>query len=480
MRRAESPSPQNAQATPVAPRPRRCGPARAGAAIVLTILLGALLLSAGCSASAQDKGLYYCPMHPQVTADKAGDCPICGMHLVLPAATGPVGPTPTWAARFVCPMHPQVTADKAGDCPICGMHLVQEAPGKGPAQADLPAGLAAVTVASGVRERMGVTTGEVQKRPMIRSIRASGRITPDETQIYRVIARVEGFVDQLFVPYAGARVARGQPLLGVNSPNLLSVQQQFLNASPSDGRRFVAPPTRPGAPSAESQEKGDDTQRQRLKYWDFSDEQIDRIQQSGKAETSLILVAPAGGFVTEKNALLGQKVFPGDLLMVVTNLSRVWAEADVPEMDAPSIQVGMRMVIRPTSLPGRAFEGRVKFFQPLLDPQSHTMKVVVELPNPQGTLKPGMLASAELESGARDAVAVPEGAVLRTGESDYAFVEEGERFVPRAVVLGARANGCFEVLSGLKEGERVVTSATFLVDSESSLQASLQAARAQR
>jgi len=453
------------------------GTVQAAAALLLLALLGALLSLAACSASAQDKGLYYCPMHPQVTADRPGDCSICGMHLVsqAPVSSGAASPA-TGKGRFVCPMHPEITAEGPADCSICGMHLIPRPVDP----AGSPAGLAPVPLNPAAREQMGLAVEILRERPLGHAIRAPGRIVADETRVYRVIARIEGFVDQLFIPYAGLRVAKGQPLLGVNSPNLLSVQQQFLSASPSEGRRYAAPAGKPGPPGSEAPERGEDTQRQRLKYWDFSDEQIDRIQQTGKTENSLILVAPARGVVTEKTALLGQKVFPGDLLMVVTDLSRVWAEAEVPEMDAPSVRVGMQMVVRPTSMPGREFEGRVKFFQPVLDPQSHTLRVVVELANPDGSLKPGMVASAELRAEPHPGLAVPVGAVIRAGSADYAFVEESGRFVPRSVALGARSDGYFEVLSGLREGERVASSATFLLDSESSLQAALMAARTER
>jgi multidrug efflux pump subunit AcrA (membrane-fusion protein) len=379
-------------------------------------------------------------------------------------------------SHYACPMHPEIRSDGPADCSACGMHLVLESAG-GEAEGGVsPAGLAPVALDPTARSRLGLTFGTAERRKVSRTFRAPGRIVADETRIHRVIARVEGFVDQVFIPYAGPRVKRGQPLLGIYSLNLLSVQQQFLNASPSDGRRFVAPPSKPGAGADENPERGEDTQRQRLRYWDFSDEQIDRIAKSGKAENSLILVAPAGGFVTEKNALVGQKVFPGDILMVVTDLSTVWAEADVSEMDAPSVQVGMPFAVQPASLPGETFRGKVKFLRPVLDPQTHTMKVIVELPNPGLALRPGMLGSAEFQTADRECLAVPESAVLRAGSTDYAFVEEGGRLTPRTLLLGARSEGYFEVLSGLRDGERVATSATFLLDSESSLKEALRSA----
>ncbi len=403
-----------------------------GAAFALLII--SLLLLAGCSsASAQQHGMYYCPMHPQVTSDEPGDCSICGMSLVPVAKAG-------------------ASADS------------------------IPEGLAPLTLRPGTRESLGMTFGSVESRSVSRTIRASGRILADESRIYRVVARAEGFIDKLYIQYAGLAVLKGQPLLGLYGLNLISVQQQFLNSIPSDGRRFLPPPSSRDAASAPGTERGDDTQRQALKYWDFSDEQINRILKTGKAESTLIVTAPISGIVTEKNAILGQKVSPGDTLFVIMDLSEVWAEADVAEMDVPSIRVGMPMELRPSSMPDRIFKGRVKYFQPLLDPQTHTMKVVLEVPNPGLALKPGMLGTVELAADTRRCLTVPEDAVMRTGRGSYVFVQEGELLVPRTVVIGPRCDGCFEVISGLKEGEKVATSANFLLDSESSLKASLQAA----
>ncbi len=400
------------------------------------LLIISLLLLAGCSsASAQQHGMYYCPMHPQVTSDEPGDCAICGMALVP-------------------------TTHENGDTTANSS----------------PPGLVPVTMGPEARKRLSVALCSVEERAVNQTIHAPGRIVADETRVCRVIARVEGFIDQLSIAYAGQSVRKAQPLLGLYSLNLISLQQQFLNATPSDGRRFVPPPSQRDATSGDTLERGEDTQRQRLKYWNFSDEQIDRIQKSGKAENSLVLSAPANGVVTEKNVILGQKVFPGDVLLVITDLSTVWAQADVSEMNVPAIKTGMSMEIRLASMPGDVFKGRVKYFQPLLDPQTHTMKVVLEVPNPGLALKPGMLGTVELAADTRRCLTVPEDAVMRTGRGSYVFVQEGELLVPRTVVIGPRCDGCLEVMSGLKAGEKVATSANFLLDSESSLKASLQAA----
>jgi multidrug efflux pump subunit AcrA (membrane-fusion protein) len=468
------------------------------------LLLALVVLLAACSAQAKEQALFYCPMHPQVTAGKASDCQICGMHLVQSKPS----PVQAAAAAFVCPMHPQVMSDKPADCTVCGMHLVLQkavpqpaAPDRfscpmhpeitsdGPADCascgmhlvkeaapDALAGREPIELSTEARNHLSLTLGPVGKRLLSREMRASGRIVPDETRVHRIIARVEGFVDELSVQYAGQQVKKNQPLLGIYSLNIVVAQQQFLNVKPTDGRRFIQTSPKPPAP-ADGPEKGEDTLRQRLKYWDFSDEQIDRIEKSGKTENSLVLVAPASGFITQKTAIVGLKVFPGDPLMVITDLSTVWAEAEVSEMDVPFVKVGMPMEVRLASVPDKMFRGRVKHFNPLLDPQTHTMKVYLEIPNPGLVLKPDMLCTASLSLDLGEKLTVPEGAVMRSGERDYVFVgDTGSRLVPHSVVLGTRSDGFYEVISGLKEGDRVATSATFLLDSESSLKSALRAA----
>jgi Cu(I)/Ag(I) efflux system membrane fusion protein len=412
-------------------------------------------------------------MHPQVTKDGPGDCQICGMHLV-PREQTAVASKGDAGSVYLCPMHPAVTSPGPADCPICGMHLVAK-----PAPADVagggssPDGLAPVEISTEKRAELGLTFGAVERRRFARAVRSPARIVPDETRIHRVISRVDGYVDKLYVWYSGKPVRKGEPLLAVQSLTLAGLQQQYLTTQGAEARRTT--PSRPGQEGNET----DEAAKQRLRYWNFSEEQIDRILKTGKPEGYLDLVSPSSGVVTEKAVVLGQRVAPGDLLFVVTDLSRVWAEVDVPEQDVPAIAAGMPLEIRIGALPAETFSGKVKFFQPVLDPATRTMKVYAEVQNPGLHLKPGMLGTAELRSEALERLAVEEGAVVHTGDWCYVFVEQGARLAPRTVVPGARGGGYVEVLSGLKEGERVATSATFLLDSESSLRAGLAAAAGQ-
>lgn len=405
--------------------------------------------------------------------------PICAATLVLLllalAASCAKAPAPK-SALYYCPMHPNVTADHPGDCPICGMHLVKrdlEAPGGAAAPVQARDG---VVISPERRTQMGLTLGTVERRTLHRTIWAPSRVVPDETRIYRIISRIDGYVNDLYIQYAGQAVRRDESLVSIFNLSFQSILQQFLGAPTSEPRRGVSAPERPTQDPTTGVLIPDGV-RQRLRYWNMSDEQIARILKTGKPESSILLVSPSAGYVTEKDVVVGQKVSPGDLLFVITDLGGVWAEADVSEMDAPSIKVGMPLSLTLRSLPGREFKGKVKFFQPILDPQSKVMKVYAEMPNPGLALKPGMIGTAHILLPEETALAVPEGAAFRTGERSYVFVDAGsDRIEPREVVLGGRAQGCFEVISGVKEGERVVTSAAFLVDSESSLKAALRAA----
>ena len=361
------------------------------------------------------------------------------------------------AMRYHCPMHPTVVSDKAGDCPICGMKLVpmeEEATRGG---SNSPPGLAAVSITPAARERMGLTLGTVEKRKLAREIRTSARIVADETRLYHVTVKIDGYVEKLFTATVGQHVKQGEPLLTIYSPALVSAQQEYLNVLNNNAGLATAA-------------------KKRLSLWDITDEQIERLAKSGQAERTVTLFAPASGWIIERDISAGHRVTAGEQLMVLGDLSSVWADSDIYQSDLPLVQMGMPVELGVSAAPDMTFTGKVSFIAPALDAGTRTVKVRTEVPNPGLLLKPEMFAVARLAFDLGVKLAIPESAVMRTGVRAYAFRDAGEgRLEPIAIKLGTRTDGWFELIDGLVEGDKVVTSANFLVDSESSMKAAIEA-----
>lgn len=380
-----------------------------------------------------------------------------GAAATLPAGCGRSHPAAAAAAKYHCPMHPTVVSDKPDDCPICGMKLVPVEPDGGGASGATNASLAAVTISQPARERMGLALGTVERRRLARETRTSARIVADETRLYHVNVKVDGYVEALYAATTGQRIRKGEPLLSIYSPELASAQQEYLDVLGRD----------PALASAA---------RKRLSLWDISDEQIDRLAKTRRPERTLTLLAPADGWILERDIAAGHRVSAGEQLMVLADLSSVWADADLYQSDLPSVRLGMPVSLESSAVPGTNFAGRVTFVAPALDAATRTVRVRMEIPNGALLLRPEMYAVARLSLDLGERTAVPEAAVMRTGTHDYVFRDAGEgRLEPVEVKLGTRVEGWFEVLDGLRAGDRVVTSANFLVDSESSMKAALEA-----
>lgn len=362
------------------------------------------------------------------------------------------------------PMHPAYKSDKPGKAPDCGMDLVPIYETGVEAKANLPEG--AFQISPEKQQLIGVQYGEAAYRPVSKTVRAVGRLAYDETKIVRIHTRFEGWIEKVWVDFTGKLVEKGQPLISIYSPELLQTQQEFLLAR--RGREELAESTFRGAINAS--ESLFQAARKRLELWDISEAQINDLEKSGKPIKALTLYAPTEGFVLTRNAFPKQRVTPETELYAIADLSTIWVLADIYEYEAPEIKVGQTVNVTLSYYPGRTFRGKVTYIYPQLDSATRTLKVRVELPNPDFTLKPDMYANAELKIDYGKRLVVPQEAVLDSGSEQTIFIaHEGGYFEPRKVQLGAKVDNQFIVLGGLKAGERVVTSANFLVDSESKL-----------
>jgi Cu(I)/Ag(I) efflux system membrane fusion protein len=322
----------------------------------------------------------------------------------------------------------------------------------------------------------GVTFGTVETRPLEKTIRTVGLVSFDETRIAYVAPKIGGYVERLHVDFTGKPVGRGQPLLEIYSPELVSAQEELLLARRLDERL--------GASGVEGVAAGSTdllaSAWRRLRYWDISEAQIERVLRTGEVQKTLTLHAPVSGIVMEKNVLVGQAVDPGENLYLIADLSEVWVEAELFEADVALIHEGMPATIEVAALPGQTFEGRVEYVYPTLREETRSMKARISLPNPGGRFKPGMFATVRLQRSLGEVLAIPSSAVLRTGDDAIAFVDMGEgRLMPQELTLGIAADEYVEVVEGVERGMRVVTSAQFLLDSESNLAEVMRAMMAQ-
>ena len=314
-------------------------------------------------------------------------------------------------------------------------------------------------------QAIGVTYTTVTRGPLARVVRTGGQFVPAEPGRSDVTARIDGFVEELYVDATGQPVRKGQPLLALYSPMLVAAQEELLAAL------RLAATLDSSAEAAQSARDLVAAGRRRLAYWDISSAQIEQLERTGQASKTLTLTAPSDGHVLEKMVVAGQAVMPGMTLYRIADLSTLWIEGEVFERDLALVGVGAAATAEVVAHPGRRFRGRVNFIWPVVDPQSRTARVRVALANRDGALKPGMYATLFFEGVVgSDVLSVPAEAVVMTGERNLVFVAQPDGLlVPREVTLGPRAGDRYQVLSGVAAGERIVASANFLVDAESRL-----------
>lgn len=320
--------------------------------------------------------------------------------------------------------------------------------------------------------QFGVTFGSVEERTLSGEVRTVGIVSFDETRMAGVTPKFSGYVERLHVDFTGQPVRRGQPLVEIYSPELVAAQEELLLAERL--QRSIGESAVPGVPTGATDLVG--AARRRLRLWDISDAQIDEALRTGRARRTLTLFAPVSGVVVEKNVLTGQAVQAGQPLYTIADLSEVWVEAELREAEAGLVQEGAPATVELAAFPGRALAGRVEYVYPILQQQARTLKARVAIPNPDGRLKPGMFATVRLGTPSRTALTVPAEAVISTGERQIAFVDMGGgALMPHEVETGRVGGGMVEILAGLEPGQRVVTSAQYLLDSESNLAETMKA-----
>lgn len=357
---------------------------------------------------------------------------------------------------WVDPMYSQgpphlYKSNHPGVAPDCHMKLVPQYAGNA-----APATASGVSIAPERQQLIGVKLATAEVRDLSQTIRTTGRVAVDERRVAQVRTKFEGFVDALYVNFTGQPIRRGEPLLAIYSPDLLATQNDLILAerNHSDLGRTLA-----GAARA------------RLRLWDVSASDIDRVARTGKPMRDVILRSPVSGVVTAKNAVLGARVMPADMLYEVADLTHVWVFADVYESELQSVRVGTPAQV---VAGGQTVAGRVTFIGPVVAAQTRTASVRIELDNRAGLLKPDMFADVILQEPIGSSVAIPDSAVMNTGTRSVVFVATGNgTFEPREVMIGAKANGYYAIRAGVQPGDRVVVDANFLVDSESRLKSAL-------
>jgi len=444
--------------------------------------------------------IYSCPMHPQETSDKPGRCSICGMFLVraedqdsattehdghqtepgmskhamtstktrqqiLPEITekhNHSDQNPT----YVCPMHPQIVSERPDSCPICGMDLVLKRFESN--DSELPP----VTLSMAVVQNMGVRSTKVERGALSKKIRTQGRVSYDDDRIIRVHPRTAGWIENLYVRTDGVRVERKDDLADYFSPDVLLAQQEYIDSlkeSESDSFGEAAPdPAR-----AFRERSGVDL----LKYFKVPSMDIMGLERTMEPRSIVPIRAPQGGILIEHNVREGTFITPADNIFTIADLSEVWIMVDIFEHQLAWVRSGLSAQVSSPAYPGQTWQGKLDFVYPEVDPKARTMRARLEVKNPGELLLPNMFVEVDLATTAdkQHVLKVPREAVILTGEREVVIKDLGQgRFQPVEVTTGLWNDTQAEILSGLDEGDEVVVSGQFMIDSESSLQASFR------
>lgn len=332
-----------------------------------------------------------------------------------------------------------------------------------------------VEIPADKQQLIGVKIAVAAVQPLQKVVRTVGRIEYDERKIATITTKIEGWIERLYVDYTGRYVKKGEPLAEIYSPELVATQQEYLNVLKWAKQSSVAPAGGEVTSTLNKMFSRDagtvrEAARQRLRLWDISEGQIQKIEETGRPIRTLAVFSPVSGYVVQKTALQGMRVMPGERLFDVADLSTVWVVSDIYEYELPLIRAGQTANISLSYFSGKVFTAKVDFVYPTLSGETRTAKVRFTIPNPGGQLKPQMFTNVEVKMDLGRKLAVPEDAVINTGTRQIVYVDKGEGyFEPREVTTGMSAEGMVEITKGLKAGDKVASSANFLIDSEARL-----------
>ena len=437
--------------------------------IIIGLGAGWLLFRSSSSSTSSGKPgerkiLYYrSPMNPTVTS-KVPMKDAMGMDYVPVYADDGGSGGERKIAYYRSPMNPQETSPVPKKDEM-GMDYV-------PVYADQVSSNQ-IHIDPATQQNIGVTTETAEKRKLSRNIRTTANITYDETKLYTVSTKIMGYIEKLYVDYTGQYVRKGQPLLSIYSPDLVSTQEEYLQAIKYRNQISGNGSTI----SKQGAEQLVQSAKRRLLYWDISENEIKALEKRGTPEKTMTIYSPADGIVTDKMVINGQNIMPGMALYKIADLSTVWGLAQIYQYELPWIKLGDKVDLQLSYIPGKTFQGRITYIYPYLDTDAKTVQVRIEIHNSSNyEFKPGMFADADIKSPITlETVAVPNQAIIHTGTRDVAIIALGNGyFEPRTVVLGVRGDsGYVQVLKGINPGDEVVTSSQFLIDSESNLNAAL-------
>lgn len=434
--------------------------------LIVGLAIGKFFLGGtGSSSDSQERKILYYqdPMNPANTSPTPKKAPD-GMDFVPVYEEQKGGSGQKKIAYYQDPMHPWFTSDKPGTAPDCGMDLVPVYEGD--------ENVEGIKIDPVTVQNIGVRIETVKKQKLNNVIRTTGKVDFDETKVTTITTKVMGWVEKLFVDYTGKYISKGQPLFEIYSPELVSTQEEYLQAI-----RYLKKVSNSSDDVKNGAQELVNSAKRRLLYWDISEKDIDEIEKNNAPKKTLTIYSPVNGTVVDKMVFKGQQIMAGMELYKVADLSNVWVMADIYQVDLPWIKLGQKVDLELSYLPGKTYKGTVTYIYPYLNEETKTIKVRTEVKNTSNyDFKPGMFATVKLVSPISvEAVVVPDQAIIRTGERTIAVMSlGGGYFDPREVKLGVSSDGLVQVLDGIKEGEKIVISSQFLIDSESNLKAAIQ------